>query len=395
MNLLAFRPDPTRMKPNAKAGNPLVESSSKTKKATMDDFWIRQGWYRKMKDGSRKLRTGKWKGDPEARIAAVRFLVEEVLRKDPRDIDKYDFHLNRLGGLLGRHYEDSPYDALREAGYRMHPWEMPWAPRGFYESKENRIAAIRWLVEKLEKDPQDMAKEDFKSNRLGGLLDKYYTGSPYKAFLEASFVTNAGRPYLRHRARIRDDSECIVPVNAAGSSSQAAMADFWIRHGWYVPMEEGKAKLTYAKWGQDSDIRKEAVRFLVEKVLKKNPRDVTAEDFKSNRLGGLFCIYYRASAYLALKEAGYRIRPWKMQKTPNGFFESKENRIEAIKRLVEKLKKDPRDIIKKDFYSNHLSGLISHHYGNSSYLALLEAGLVAEADESYMRNPRHTHKDSG
>ncbi|MCX6773780.1 MAG: hypothetical protein NTY68_02150 [Candidatus Micrarchaeota archaeon] len=355
MNLLASRPGQTLMKQNAKAREPLVESSPKTKKATMDDFWIGQGWYRKMKDGSKKLRTGKWKGDPEARIAAVRFLVEEVLRKDPRDIDKYDFHLNRLGGLLGRHYEDSPYGALKEAGYDHKPWEMSWAPRGFYESKDNRVSAIRWLVERLKKDPQDIEKKDFISNRLSGLL-QHYRSSPYEALLEAGFVASAGRPYLRHRARIRDNFKCIVPVNASSNGSQASMADFWIRHGWYIPIEEGKAKLTYAKWSQGADIRKEAV--------------------------------------LALKEAGYRLRPWKMHKTPNGFFESRENRIEAIKRLVEKLKKNPRDVIKRDFYSNSLSGLISHHYRNSSYLALLEAGLVTKRDEPYMRNPRHTHKDS-
>jgi hypothetical protein len=171
-------------------------------------------------------------------------------------------------------------------------------------------------------------------------------------------------------------------------SARVTMADFWIQHGWYKPMHDGSKKLIRADWNQDPGIRKDAVRFLVGKVLRKDHRDVVLEDFESNRLRGLLRGYYNSSPDSALKEAGYALHPWELLKSPQGFFESKENRIDATRWLVGKLKKKPRDTAVGDFYSNRLCGLISYH-GGSPYRALLEAGLVTKADEAHMRSPAH------
>jgi len=153
-------------------------------------------------------------------------------------------------------------------------------------------------------------------------------------------------------------------------------------------MHDGSKKLKYADWREGFGIREEAVRFLVERVLKKEPRDITLEDFESNRLGGLLRRYYESSPYGALKEAGYGLHPWELPKSPQGFFESKENRMDAARWLAGKLKKKTRDITAEDFYSNRLCGLISYHDG-SPYRAFLEAGLVTKADEAYMRSSAH------
>ena len=245
------------------------------KQVTMVDFWIQNGWYKKMKDSSIKLGRADWRGTSSIREEAVRFLVEKVLKKDPRDITQEDFYSNRLGGLLPNYYNGSPYAALKDAGYDFHPWEMCGTPKAFYESKDNRIAAVRWLVDKL----------------------------------------------------------------------------------------------------------------------KKDPRDITAEDFRSKRLGGLFTEYYHSSPHEALIEAGYEILPWEMVKTPMEVYGSKENRIAAVRWLVDKLKKHPRDITQEDFYSNRLGGLLTHYYSNSPYEAILEAGLVTKAEEASMR--KHSPSTSG
>jgi hypothetical protein len=65
------------------------------------------------------------------------------------------------------------------------------------------------------------------------------------------------------------------------------MADFWVQQGWYKTRGDGTVRLTRANWVDSFGARSEAVRFLVEKVLKKDPRDMTADDFDSNRLCGL------------------------------------------------------------------------------------------------------------
>ncbi len=90
------------------------------KKRTMKDFWVQMGWYKEVYDRAtgtrvRRFTYAKWKDDEQTQHDAVRFLVEEVLQKDPRDVTERDFYENRLTGLL-RYYGDSPYEALREAG---------------------------------------------------------------------------------------------------------------------------------------------------------------------------------------------------------------------------------------------------------------------------------------
>ena len=174
------------------------------RRARMDDFWIQNGWYKVMRDGSKKLTQAEWRQGMGIREEAVRFLVEKVLRKDPRDITGKNFESNRLGGLLP-FYNGSPYAALKEAGYDIHPWETSHAPH-VYEQKSIRMAAVRWLVEKLKKDPRDIIEEDFNSNRLGGLLTSYYTGSPYGALLEAGLVTPAVEGRMRSNHHTRGDS---------------------------------------------------------------------------------------------------------------------------------------------------------------------------------------------
>ena len=61
---------------------------------------------------------------------------------------------------------------------------MATTPKGFYMLIENRVAATRWLAEKLKKDPRDLDTADFLNNRLNGLI--YHHGnSAYKALSEA------------------------------------------------------------------------------------------------------------------------------------------------------------------------------------------------------------------
>jgi len=310
-------------------------------KTTMEDFWIEEGWYKVDRNGWR-LTPGKWKDDEETRIRAIKFLVEVVLRKDPRDVTSEDLNSNKLRGLLP-YYSDSPYKVVSEAFPELNikPWEMSTTPRDFYEEKENRVKAVKWLVKKLGKDPRDITQEDFESNRLRGLLP-YYSGSPHKAVSEA-FPEFDIKPW-----------EMIVTPR-----------------GFY----------------EEKENRVAAVKWLVKK-LDKDLRNVTQEDFHSNRLGGLLNAHYSDSPYEAVSKAfpKLKIKPWEMKETPNRFYKKKENRVKAVKWLVENLDKDPRDITVEDFYFNRLGGLLSHQYSNSPYKALLEAGLVTQKDEEHMRS---------
>ena len=311
--------------PNPSLANPRSNQNEREK--TMEDFWIEQGWFKTMRGGIKLVRA-KWDSDPAIMNGAVKFLVEEVLGKDPRDMTREDFISNRLSGLLSRYYNQSPYAALSEVYPEIKPWEMVVTPLNYFNEEENRIAAIKWLVEeRLKKDPRDISKDDFHNNRLSGLLAVHYKNSPYAAIIE---VYPEVKPW--------------------------EMAD------------------TPKNYFDDRSNRVVAIRWLVEGKLKKDPRDITNDDFDSNRLVGLFGEHYGKSTYAAISEAYPEIKPWEMIKTPQSYFDDRSNRVKAIKWLVEeRLKKDPREVTTRDFYENRLAGLFHNSYGGSPHAVISDA----------------------
>jgi hypothetical protein len=220
---------------------------------SMEDFWIQMGWFRELPGGRRRLRRGCWQ-DPLTRQDAVRFLVEQVLRKDPRQMAKEDFERNRLGGLLNTYYGNKPREALNAAGYSILPWEMANGPWGFYEDPENRRAATRWLVEKCAKDPREIQWEDFYCSGLAGLMI-VCEHSPCIALREAGYAVEPWE--MGHAPR-----------------GFYAAAEIWAR----------------------------ALKWLVEKTGLE-PRDLTRKDFAAHGLWGVLN-YTGGSPYACLREAG-------------------------------------------------------------------------------------------
>jgi hypothetical protein len=242
-----LKPDPDRL------------SEKQVQNPTMADFWLEQGWYTK-KQGVLKLRRADWKNNPQLRSKAVRFLVGEVLKKKPKDMVTEDFDSNFLGGLLARYYRASVYGALKAAGYALHPWELPRTPTNFYETRENRVKAIKWLVRECKKAGTqlcDIIDKDFISRRLGGLLVDYYEKSAGRALKDAGYRIN---PWERIRAPNR-----------------------------YYKSKPNRIKT--AEW-------------LVNELKGvKPPRDIIQTDFYSKGLNGLLH-YHKGSPFDALFEAG-------------------------------------------------------------------------------------------
>src|SRR3989338_1026795 len=142
---------------------------------------LRDGKAEELYDKAYLVHKSDWK-NKETRVAVIKKFVE-LSSESPREITKDDFNNNGLGGLID-HYKCSPYLALVEAGYaysfdetkehartgfktdKIYPWEMSGAPLGFYKKSENRIAATKWLIWKLKKDPREITADDFKNNGL-------------------------------------------------------------------------------------------------------------------------------------------------------------------------------------------------------------------------------------
>jgi hypothetical protein len=139
------------------------------------------------------------------RVAAIKWLVEEKLRKGSRDVTQADFHSNRLRGLLTDYYDGSPYYALKDAGYKTLPWERDRAPQNFYKLEKNRTTAAKFLAARLRKvgiPPRNARQDDFYANGLAGLLT-YHNGSPYAAFREAGIVAPKDESYMRRHGHAR------------------------------------------------------------------------------------------------------------------------------------------------------------------------------------------------
>lgn len=167
---------------------------------TMDCFWVQQGWYRKVPGGI-LLKTGKWK-DPAVCAGAVRFLVDFVLAKDPREVTREDFNKNRLRGLLSGPFT-GVYAALKAARYDVQPWEVAKNPNTLFKDREMRVRASRWLADKVKREsgrkPREITCEDFEAHGLKSLLTHHYNDSPYEALLDAGLVTQADEAYMRSK----------------------------------------------------------------------------------------------------------------------------------------------------------------------------------------------------
>jgi hypothetical protein len=272
--------------------------------------------------------------DKENRVEAVRWLVGK-LGKEPQEISYMDFKENGIVGVFN-HCGNSIWKALREAGYGMEPWEMRTLPKGFFMKKENRARATRWLVEKLGADIRNIIYSDFEENGIARVLD-FHGKHPHGALLEAGYEVE---PWEMAR----------VPKN-------------------FYKSRENRAKAT---------------RWLVEKIGKP-ASEIKSADFEANGLGRVLQCCGK-SPFLALKEAGLVKEPFEMGRVPRTYYRERKNRIASVKRLVELVGKEAREITFPDFAAHGMAGLVQGYYHSSPFEALFDAGLVGRKDEAYMRS---------
>ncbi|MDE1823109.1 MAG: hypothetical protein KGI00_01365 [Candidatus Micrarchaeota archaeon] len=323
-------------------GVPIIR---RVRQRTMDDFWMMKGWYRREGENV-ELTPAQWKFKPKSRSSAVRFLFMEVLKMDPKDASQEQFISNRLEGLLNEYFSGSPYKAVSEAfpELAIKPWEMSVTSAHFFDSKENRIRATRWLIEeKLGIKPRNASWNDFVNNRLRSLMT-YHNNSPYAAISEA-YPERDIRPWeMKH-----------TPNH------------------------------TY----ESRETRIEAIRWLTEKTAR-DPRKLKRAHFKKHRLEGMLYHYYSSSPYKAVCEAfpELGIKSWEMNRVQPGFFRNVENVIEAVWWIVERIGKEPTAITREEMHmhmkGSGLGGLLDM-YGRSHYRLLSTAGLITESDEFSMR----------
>ena len=121
------------------------------------------------------------------------------------------------------------------------------------------------------------------------------------------------------------------------------------------------------------------IRYLIEEKLKLSDDEIlklSANFFKKHKLGGMLAICFNDSPFEAI-DAAYpgRFKPYQMYMTPQGYWNDRENGIEAIKWLIdEKLRLSDDEIvdyISQEFFKQHnLKGMLLHCFNGSPFEAI-------------------------
>lgn len=223
----------------------------------MKPFWEERGWV--VTDESGKVVAYCWPdfNEPGAPAAATRYMIDKVLKIDPRQVLYDQFNENSIAGALN-HYNGRVYTAVSEAYPDIRPWDMHSTPRNYFTVREHRTAAIKEMVTSTGKDLVEITRTDFVNFGLHKLLDhRHYSGSIYRALKEAYPNAELSSPPLR-RPRISDEE------------------------------------------------RRQLIKKVVDEVGREGrlPRDITVSDFRS-RHATIALNKFGDSPYEALKWAGY------------------------------------------------------------------------------------------
>ncbi len=143
-------------------------------------------------------------------------------RKNPGRLRRHDFTKHGLRSLL----QASPFKALVDAGYafsiteakrhaqraefkssKLYPWQTTTPD---YRDGGVRIAAVKWLLWRIKKRPDEVTKRDFRSCGLYGLLKGHYSGSTYRALCDIGRAHSL-KETLQHARIGRFNSKKLYP----------------------------------------------------------------------------------------------------------------------------------------------------------------------------------------
>jgi hypothetical protein len=133
-----------------------------------------------------RVPNGFWTYGPN-RVRATKWLFEEKLKQDPRDVSDAASQLHKyLRGMM--RYYSSAYKAIKDA-YAFEPLDLQRVPVDYWKDKKNRIDATRDMVDYLEskgRSVKNIGDKDFLAYGIHALL-KYTNGSSIKALREAGY----------------------------------------------------------------------------------------------------------------------------------------------------------------------------------------------------------------
>lgn len=212
---------------------------------------------------------GTWKTQ-EKREEALRWLFEQKLNWDIEDIkEKLTQKTFKENGFMGcfKFYNESPYEVVN-AIYpnQIQPWELNKVASAYWKENNNKIKAIKWLIEvkmnwDIENVKKNLSRKVFLENGLGGLL-VMHNNSPYELF-------NLAYPHILHPWEL-----------------QQVGPSFWGNDG---------NKRKALKW-----LFEEKLGWSVDKINHTPPKEIRRAILE-NHLSGLASNHFQDGAYAIVK----------------------------------------------------------------------------------------------
>ena len=272
-----------------------------------------------------------WNNEDHVKEALLWLFEEKLDIENNNIISGEDFKKYNLYGLF-KLFNNSPYDAINYVyPNKYKPWEKCNVPRNYWNNEDHVKEALLWLFEeKLDIENNNISANDFRKNKLYGLLTNYFNNSPYDAI------------------------NYMYPDK-------------------YKPWEKCSVPRRY--WDYEDNI-KEALHWLFEEKLDIENNDciVTVKDFEKYNLLGLLSIYFNNSPYEAINYMyPDKYKPWeKCCIVPKYYWNNEDNIKDALRWLFEeKLDiKNIDDISINDFINYKLTGLLKVF--NNSKIKVIE-----------------------
>lgn len=286
----------------------------------------------------KRFPNGTWKGEDSLENAKIliKYLIEDKLKIKKEDlassISKKTFYDNKLCGMLGNLFNDSPYNAINLIyPNEINPWEFNMCPMNFWNEEDNCILAIKWLIEtKLKWDDNkvlsSLNNQTFIDNNLGGLLSKY-NYSTYSLY-------NLAYPNKYYPWQFKQ-----TPNVYWESKENVDLALDWLFN-------------ERLKWSDDE-------------IKEKFNTDIIMD----NNLFGLLKIHFKGSPYELLNYYyPNKFNAWELKQTPKRYWSEKENRKKAIYWLIDKENISKDKISRELLAKNGLTTLTGYYKGSMQRL---------------------------
>jgi hypothetical protein len=224
------------------------------------------------------------------------------------------------------------------------PWLSGRVPNGFWNARENRVAYLEWLGE-----------------RLG-----YVRTPDWYQVVNVHFNQNHGGSLLNRICR---------------ASVLVAMQDFRPQYEW-IPWLFSK---TPAKFWHQSENRRSYMKWLELRLGIQDEQDwyqVSQQSFVENHGATLLLNRYRGSILTAVHEyrPDYDWKPWLFSRVPRGFWSVPENRRSYFSWLAVRFEfKTPSDWLsleRRDLRETGGWGLLSDHFSGSRRKLLDEVATM-------------------